>query len=462
MRRSDFAYTAILLPLDYLMFFLAGILAYELRKTELVRNLNVVSNIFYEIPLGNYLAILAIIGLIGLAFFNFAGLYQPREIKKFFNQAIKVFLATTACISALVIFLFFRQEALFASRFLILASWILSILLIIFARGLVRAIRRHLLKYKIGAKPVIVVGQDRNTQHFISEINKRPEWGFMIVGQVHTLDALADKVRDITVESVILTDLNLSREQVNDYLEFCQTRHLDFSYAADMLSANLHNIEMDAIAGFPLIEIKRTPLEGWGRVKKRAIDILFSALAILILFIPGVIIGLIIKITSPGSIFVKLTRVGEQSKLFKIYKFRSMVQNADQIKPQLLSLSERQGPLFKMKNDPRITRVGKFLRRFSLDELPNFINALKGEMSLVGPRPHEPAEVNQYKNSDRKLLNIKPGVTGLAQISGRSNLPFDEEVRLDLYYIENWSLKLDLTILLKTLPAVLFKKDGAV
>ena len=138
-----------------------------------------------------------------------------------------------------------------------------------------------------------------------------------------------------------------------------------------------------------------------------------------------------------------------------------MIDGAEDLKDDLFDQNERRGPLFKLKRDPRITPLGRVLRRFSIDELPNFVNVLMGQMSLVGPRPHEPGEVVRYKEYQKKLLNIKPGITGVAQISGRSNLNFDEEARLDLYYVENWSLKTDIAILLKTPFVVLFRRNEA-
>jgi len=173
-------------------------------------------------------------------------------------------------------------------------------------------------------------------------------------------------------------------------------------------------------------------------------------------------IAILIKIDSAGPIFVKLERIGEKGKKFTLYKFRSMVKNAHSLKKDLVEFNERaDGPLFKIKNDPRITRIGRFLRRMSLDELPQFFNVLKGHMSLVGPRPHEPEEVSKYERWQKKLLAIKPGITGLAQISGRSDLKFEEEAKLDIYYIENWSLKLDWQIVFKTPWVVLTGRSAS-
>lgn len=444
------------------MLLLSGYLAYAARKTDFIRHLDIVSNVFYEIPNQRYFLFIVVMSLLWLVFFKVVGLYDPRAIKKFLNQINKIFLGCTLGIAAVIIFLFFRREFLFSSRFILLAAWILSIVLIVSGRSLVRIIHRLLLRFKIAAKTVIIVGSDRNTEDLISQLKAESRWGYMVTDRAFTLEQLAQKAPQSTASGVILADLTYSHDKVNDFLEFCQSRHLDFYYAPDIFSAHLHNISMEEVAGFPLIEIKRTPLEGWGRVKKRSVDMLLSVLALIIILIPSIIIALLIKLTSAGPVFVALKRVGEQHRIFRIIKFRSMVKDAHLMKPELINHNERSGPLFKMKNDPRITKGGRFLRRFSLDELPNFYNVLIGHMSLVGPRPHEPEEVGQYQPRQQRLLNIKPGITGLAQISGRSNLPFDEEARLDLYYIENWNLKLDFTILLKTPFAVLFKRDGAV
>jgi len=183
---------------------------------------------------------------------------------------------------------------------------------------------------------------------------------------------------------------------------------------------------------------------------------------LLIIFSPVLLlVAFVVRLHSPGPIIITLTRIGERGKPFVLYKFRSMVNNAESLKEKLLPYNERKdGPLFKMANDPRITSVGKFIRKTSIDELPQLINVLQGKMSLVGPRPHEPQEVARYTHQQKKLLTIKPGMTGMAQISGRSDLAFAQEAQLDIYYIENWSLLLDIRILLMTPSAVLMRKGS--
>ena len=202
------------------------------------------------------------------------------------------------------------------------------------------------------------------------------------------------------------------------------------------------------------------PVEGGGKIVKRTMDIAGS-FAGLVLFAPlFACVALAITLESKGPIFVRLRRIS-QGKEFALYKFRSMIDNAEAYKPQLVGFNERMdGPLFKMKDDPRITRVGRFLRKRRFDELPQFINVLRGEISLVGPRPHQPDEIAAYQRHHKKVLAIKSGITGLAQTSGAANLLFEEEVKLDRYYVESWSLKKDIIILLRTLWMLFFDRGG--
>jgi len=196
------------------------------------------------------------------------------------------------------------------------------------------------------------------------------------------------------------------------------------------------------------------PTRGY-RLEKRLLDIALSSAALVCLMPMMLLIGILIVMDSPGPIVHRQGRVGYQGKLFRMYKFRSMREDAEEMLPDLLKDNEAAGPLFKIRRDPRMTRVGKIIRRLSLDELPQFFNVVGGSMSLVGPRPPLPNEVEQYEEWQRRRLETVPGLTGLWQVSGRSNTSFYDMVRLDLQYIDNWSLALDLKILLKTVPCVL-------
>ncbi len=257
-------------------------------------------------------------------------------------------------------------------------------------------------------------------------------------------------------------------------LDFADDHHIILQYAANLLDTiSNKNIEINIIDNIPVIEIKRTPLDGWFKIIKRLTDLIFSILGIILLSLPMLIVAIIIKLDSEGPVFYIQKRVGSKG-IFNMYKFRSMQllycvgenyggKFAEKFYTDLINNPNkniRSGLLPKINNDPRWTRAGKIIRMFSIDELPQLFNVLIGDMSLVGPRPHIPREVNRYTQTHKRLLAIKPGITGLSQISGRSDLDFDEEVRLDVYYIENWSLLLDLSIILKT-PFVLFKRRSA-
>jgi len=457
MKKTDFIFTAILPVSDFLALAGTGLLAYNLRQMPWLKASQLFSPVFHFLPLSEYLAITLIFALAWIIIFALLGLYNIRYPRKFSDQIIKIFLACTVGISVLIIFLFFKREMLYSSRFVVLAIWGLSIIFLILERGIVRLIKRVLLKSNIGRQAILILGQDENTRNLVKELTVNPAWGYRPIPLILNLSGnfLAKIKRELyknpQIEGIILADLEVPKFKINQILDFCYNQHLAFRYAADTFSARLRNIDLDTIAGIPLIEIKKTPLEGWGKIAKRIIDFILSLILIIILSPILIVISLLIKFTSRGPIIVKLKRIGQKGRTITIYKFRSMVVGAHKMKKDLIKYNERQdGPLFKMKNDPRVTKFGRILRCFSLDELPQLFNVLAGRMSLIGPRPHEPEEVAKYSQDERRVLTIKPGLTGIAQISGRSDLSFRQEVRLDMYYIENWSMRLDFGLLLKT------------
>ena len=223
---------------------------------------------------------------------------------------------------------------------------------------------------------------------------------------------------------------------------------------------SVKRMSMREIAGIPLMQVSNIGFFGFNLFLKNAIDYLVGII-IFIFFIPVyLIIGLAIKFNSPGPVFYQQKRLTKGCKVFYMYKFRSMFVDADKRLAELRKYNEADGPIFKIKKDPRITTVGRFIRRFSIDELPQIINVLRGELSLVGPRPPLPQEVKQYGEWEMKRMNVKQGITGLWQISGRSELSFEEMARLDLYYIQNWSIEMDIKIILKTFPTILLGKGA--
>lgn len=459
MRKTNLIFVIFLPPLDFLMLILAGVFVYYLRFNTLVE----LRPVIYEIPFWRYFFTLLIVFLFWLIIFAIAGLYSFKERTNFSNELSKIFLSCTTGIMLIVLLIFFKRE-LFSSRFIVLAGWLATIAFVTIGRIIIHYCQLVYYRKGKGLEPVLVFGKSKDAQIIVQYIKKRPGLGFQILDNVEDFEELTKKwdKRERQIHQIILADPQISRNDVLKLFEFCNEHQIIFKYTADIFNSLASNVKTETIAGIPIIVIQKTALSGWGRINKRLVDIAISLLGLIILSPIFLILAIIIKMDSKGPVIVKLKRVGARGQIFFLYKFRSMINNAQQMKNDLLKYNERNdGPLFKMENDPRITKFGRFLRRTSLDELPQLFNVLKGEMSLVGPRPHEPEEVAQYQKPHKQLLIIKPGMTGLAQISGRSKLSFQEEAKLDIYYIENWSLWFDFKIIIKTLPVVLLRKNAS-
>lgn len=466
MKKSDLFFSVLLLPVDFAMVVLAGLSAYYLRFAEATTEIRPV---IFNLPAGEYVSILLAIAIVWLVIFAFSGLYNLRELGSLKNELRKVVLGCSLGLVAIVIFIFFYRE-LFSSRFIVLVGWLLAMLYIGIGRILITVLRRFLYRYGVGVHTVVVVGDNQTAERLVKEYSTR--WGLGIQVVKRLPDFSAETAKDFEefvtvkqIDEVIQADPNLSKADRLRLYDFADEHHLIFKYAADLLETKVLHIEVDDLSGIPIVEVKKTPLDGWGRVAKRLGDIIGSLLLIVITSPIMIITALAIKLDSRGPIFFsrrdddsRLYRIGQAGKKFRYLKFRSMLDRVDNLRyTELADQNLRaDGPMVKIKNDPRVTRVGRFIRRFSIDELPELFLVLVGSMSLVGPRPHLPEEVAKYEGRHKKVLTIKPGITGLAQVSGRSDLTFEEEVRLDIYYIENWSIISDLIILLKT-PLAVFR-----
>ena len=459
MKKSDFVTNIILLPIDYFILVLAAISAYYFRFSSFVTQFR---PIFYDIFFIDYLILSLQVSLFGILVFIFSGFYHIRS-KKLVREIPRIVSGVSTTIIFLILAIFLERE-LFSSRFIIIFSWFFAIIYLILIRFLVHIIRNYFFRKGYGLSSLIILGKDRELM--VNSYKKDLNLGFKVLAEFDNLKELQDNekilnlIKNKKIDYILETDSGIDKSSVLDLLTFCQENHIILKYVANLFQTQSLNFNLDNIAGIPILEIQETPLEGWKKVIKRIFDLIVSLFLIILLFPFFIIISFLIKLTSKGSIFVSLKRVGKRGKLFNIYKFRSMIKDAHKIKKDIMDKNERSdGPLFKIKNDPRITKIGRFLRRYSIDELPQLFNVIKGEMSLVGPRPHEPEEVNEYKKGYKRLLTISPGISGLAQVSGRSNLVFSEEAKLDILYIENWALLLDLIILIKTIK-VIFKNEG--
>lgn len=453
MKRIDLITSLILVFVDYILLVLAGVTSYISRYQGFITRYRPV---FFDYPFSDYFPLVLLVSFAGVIIFALSGLYRISSKFKATDVLAKVFLGVSTTILVIIVTIFFQRE-LFSSRFVILVSWLLAVLYVTTGHILAMNLKKVLLRLGYGSHNVVLIGTGQTIIDIARYYELNPQLGYRLRHRfVAFTKEASQKLLELKNEGLV--DEIVDTEESDKRLElfnFCYQHNINVSYVASIFQTQIMNFDVESVAGYPIIQIRKTPLDGWGKIYKRFIDIV-SALLLLVVLVPiFLVIAVLIKLDSRGSILVKLRRVGQNGKPFHLYKFRSMIADADKLKSSMLKHNERSdGPLFKMKNDPRITKFGKFLRRSSFDELPQLYNVIKGEMSLIGPRPHEPEEVSQYHPSYRMVLSIRPGITGLSQISGRSNLAFEEEIKLDIFYIENWSLRRDIGIFLRTLLIV--------
>ena len=355
------------------------------------------------------------------------------------------------------------------SRLTYIYAWFFCIVLVSCWRLVFRLFRAWLHRRDIAVERVLVVGNNQLSWLIMQSLADQADRGYRVVGFVGlepgadfgrfkalgTLNDLPEILSAHQVSQVFIALPSVPHREVLQIIEECRRRGVQPHVVPDLYEMSLSQVDLDTINGIPLIGFKEVSIRGWNLIVKRALDVSVSAVGLLVLSPLLALIAIAIKLDSPGPVLFKQVRLGKGGIPFTVYKFRSMYDGADKQRDLLRAFNEVRGPIFKMRNDPRMTRVGRILRRTSLDELPQLWNVLRGEMSLVGPRPPIPEEVEQYEPWHFKRLAVAPGMTGIWQVSGRSRLSFDEMVVLDIFYVENWSLGLDLRILLRTIPAVI-------
>ncbi len=369
---------------------------------------------------------------------------------------------------------FFLQPLVF-SRLMLVYVAVLSVMLMAVARVVERTIQASLRAKGIGVQRVLIVGVGEVGQAVlrtmiarkelgylpVGYLDDNPERGSVDIGRVRGLGGTANLAATIKAQRVDLVVITLKWEHHDKILKLvnsAQTTGAEVRVVPDVFQLNMRQVQVENLDGIPLLGLNgHMPLNGGSRFAKRAIDIALILLVSPVLLVVFGLIALAIKLEDGGSIFYAQRRVGENGRLFDMIKFRSMIPDADRYRQQLIETNELDPRHPKIVNDPRITRVGHFIRRTSIDELPNLINVLRGDMSLVGPRPPTPDEVELYEPWHMQRLQIMPGITGLWQVSGRSEVPFEEMCLLDIYYIENWSIRLDAQILMMTVPRVLLR-----
>lgn len=469
MRRFQLLFTFLQVPLDFLMIWGAFLLSYWVRT----QNILAAPPATYMMPWPEYVWLTGWIALGWVAVFAFVGLYNPRSYESLLRIFGRVFIAASVSLAIFIVVLFGVKESFF-SRLIAAYVWVLGIILVFAGRWLLRFSQGLLAKWGVARENIIIIG---NTP-VAEEIRKFYEQRLATVKilsadalkEVNSFEALIDK--DHTDQVLMAGGLAENNGVSLELINFCEVNGIRFRYVSSLTELHSLHIISDILRGYPIIELKPTPLDGWGRIAKRVFDFLAAAIAIILLAPVMIMIAILIRRDSPGPALFVQRRPGQFGKEFNFYKFRSMYthlstgeeyggQQAEALREELKATqNEASGLLFKMKNDPRVTKIGHWLRRTSLDELPQLFNVLNGEMSLVGPRPPLLDEMAQYSQPQFRRLMVKPGLAGLWQVTGRSDTSFEEYLKLDMYYIEHWSLWLDIQIILKTIWVVMMRKGA--
>ncbi|MEQ9500394.1 MAG: sugar transferase [Deltaproteobacteria bacterium] len=470
----------ILLLLDVLMFVTAFVAAMWVRFNA---NLSI-----FEFgrppwePMINSLPIMFGIWLVTLAG---CGLYRLERNRLFFELArlVQALLIVTGILAFVVFFYrgfsYSRGFALVFISFLLVSTF--------FGRVLFRVVRTRLEQLDRSRNRVLLVGMSPVAEHLASTINAQEHLGMFVVGALddetpkgHALSAdveilgstedLAEVAEAHDVRGIVITNPRMDDGQQMALLDVCLARNLEWMAVPSAYELMLDRVELEAVAGVPILSLRRCNIRGGNRLMKRTFDVVVASLGVLLVSPLMLMVAALIKLTSKGPVFFSQMRIGENAQPFRFYKFRSMhVDNDDSIHRAYTKKLIEEGAaagkehdtgdlVYKIQDDPRLIPIGAFIRKYSIDELPQLFNVIRGDMSLIGPRPPVPYEVDVYREWHRRRFEGPPGITGLWQVSGRNRLSFDEMVKLDIEYLENWSFMRDLQILWRTMGVVLFDR----
>lgn len=412
--------------------------------------------------------------------FSLSGLYDPARLSSRWAEARDVLKSTTigtvALYFAAIVFNIVMVTPMFLTVF-----WIFGTIMTILGRNILRMVLARTGGMGINLNKLLMIGTNKRAINFARRLIENKQQNYELLGFADTkwvngadaafkkkyplipIENLANYLSENVVDEVVIClPVKSSYAKYNEIIQMCVEQGITVRILADFFLLSMAKSKLEYFENNAVMTLFTGNMNSGMLILKRLMDISLSALLLTCLSPLFIVTALIIKATSPGPVFFVQKRLGLNKRLFNLYKFRTMVENAEELQKDLEELNEADGPVFKIKNDPRITPVGKFLRKSSIDELPQLFNVLKGDMSLVGPRP---LPVRDYEEFDHHWFNrrfsVRPGITCLWQISGRSNISFSQWIEMDLNYIDNWSLCLDVRILLMTVPVVLSARGAA-
>jgi exopolysaccharide biosynthesis polyprenyl glycosylphosphotransferase len=430
-------------------------------------------------PFTWYLVLVGPVVVIWTGLLFLAGAYRSRRTSGLKDEALlvgKIVLGGTVLLTILV----YGLRLDFISRPFLPLFAVLNGLFLVVERLTVRIVARRVRARGFNYRTVVIIGDTPRARSMARLIHDHPWWGLRLLGVVRERPASSEAgttagglpvlgsledfptiLTSLPVDEVILAVDRGDVDQLEDVFLMCEEMGVKTRLILDFFPHVFAKVELEEFDGTPLLTFSTTPAETGALLVKRAVDVGLALLLGVVCLPLAALLALLIKLTSEGPVLFRQVRCGLSGRPFTFYKLRTMTEDAEERLGEVAHLNEHEGPVFKSSHDPRVTRFGRLLRRFSLDEIPQLWNVLKGEMSLVGPRPPLPDEVARYEKWQRRRLSMKPGLTGLWQVSGRSDLPsFDQWMELDLAYIDNWSLTLDAKILLRTIPTVLSGKGA--
>jgi exopolysaccharide biosynthesis polyprenyl glycosylphosphotransferase len=467
-------YNCFLVVGDFLSLLLAFSLAYILRVSLDHHRVAV------HIHALTYITAFLVLLPFWIIFFALIGLYNNSIYEKRFAEIGRLMIGSLFGILFIVGYSYAFNKPIFPAHLVALYGLILAFVILVLFRNLARYTRSLLFSFKIGITNVLLVGNTEITHDLLNELHDYKVSGYKVIGVVGPTSHKSESVADVpifnsfrnsidsmganNIDSIVQTELYADEDKNKEILEFAQINHVNYRFAPGNSELFVGNIEVELFrSAIPVITVHQTQLFGWGRVVKRAFDLLVG-LILLIIALPFMLIiaVLILLFGGRGPIYFKQTRLTRFDQKFKTLKFRTMKREYSSMspeagfekmgRPELIKIYRANGDY--LPNDPRITKLGHFLRAMSLDELPQLINVVRGDISLVGPRALVPEELKEY-GKRHAILSVRSGLTGLAQVSGRKDINFEERRQLDIYYVQNWSFWLDLTILAKTVRVVL-------